>query len=93
VVPLFAGDQYENAARVAALGAGVALQVAGVADRRAGDMVPAGPAVLDRLAAAVHASLHDDGIRRGAEAIASEIAALPGPETCLPLLEDLVASA
>jgi UDP:flavonoid glycosyltransferase YjiC (YdhE family) len=92
VVPLFAGDQYENAARVHVTGAGVALQVDGVADRRAGDMVPSGPDVLDRLPAAVRAALHDDGLRRGAQAIAAEIAALPEPETCLPLLEELVGS-
>jgi MGT family glycosyltransferase len=92
VVPLFAGDQFENAARVDVTGAGVALQVDGVGDRRAGDMVPSGPAVLDRLPAAVHAALHDDGLRRGARAIAAEIAALPEPETCLPLLEELVGS-
>jgi glycosyltransferase len=92
VVPLFAGDQYENAARVDVTGAGVALQVDGVADRRAGDMVPSGPDVLDRLPAAVRAALHDDGLRRGAQAIAAEIAALPEPETCLPLLEELVGS-
>ena len=90
VVPLFAGDQYENAARVEAVGAGVSLQVDGVGDRRAGDMVPAGPAVLHRLPAAVHAALDGDGLRRGAQAVAAEIATLPGPETCLPLLEELV---
>jgi UDP:flavonoid glycosyltransferase YjiC (YdhE family) len=93
VVPLFAGDQYENAARVETLGAGVSLQVDAVGDRRAGDMIPAGPAVLDRLPAAVLAALHDDGLRRDARAVAAEIAALPDPETCLPLLEELVVSA
>ncbi|HET6653613.1 MAG TPA: glycosyltransferase [Nocardioides sp.] len=92
VVPLFAGDQFENASRVDAVGAGVALQVDGVADRRAGDMVPAGPAVLDRLPEAVLAALRDERIRRSARAVADEIAALPDPASGVPLLEELVAT-
>ena len=91
VVPLFAGDQFENASRVDAVGAGVSLQVDGVADRRAGDLVPAGPAVLDRLPEAVRSALHDEQIRSNARAVADEIAALPDPAAGVELLEDLAA--
>ena len=49
VLPLFSADQFENAAQVAAVRAGVALQVEDAADRLAGSMLPAGPDVLDRL--------------------------------------------
>ncbi len=92
VVPLFAGDQFENAARVDAVGAGVSLQVDGVADRRAGDMLPAGPAVLDRLPDAVRSALHDERIRGHARAVADEIAALPDPAAGVVLLDELAGS-
>jgi UDP:flavonoid glycosyltransferase YjiC (YdhE family) len=92
VVPLFAGDQFENADRVDAVGAGASLQVDGVADRRAGDMLPAGPAVLDRLPEAVRSALHDDRIRGNARAVSDEIAALPDPATAVGLLEELARS-
>lgn len=90
VVPLFAGDQFANAARVQAVGAGVSLQVDGAVGRCAGDLVPAGPSVLDRLPDAVAAALNDPGLRRGAREVADEIAALPDPATCVGLLDDLV---
>jgi UDP:flavonoid glycosyltransferase YjiC (YdhE family) len=89
VVPLFSADQFANAARVEAVRVGVALQEDGVADRRAGSMVPAGPAVLDRLPEAVLGVLHDAELRAGARAVAEEIAALPGTAACVALLEEL----
>jgi UDP:flavonoid glycosyltransferase YjiC (YdhE family) len=92
VVPLFASDQFANAGRVEAVRAGVALQEDGVDDRPAGSLVPAGPAVLDRLPDAVLSALHDDGLRAGARAVAEEIAALPEAAACVPLLEELVTS-
>jgi glycosyltransferase len=91
VVPLFSTDQFANATRVDDVGAGVALVEEGVADRRAGSMVPAGPAVLDRLADAVLRAVHDDGLRAGARGMAAEIAALPDAAESVPLLEELAA--
>jgi glycosyltransferase len=92
VVPLFSADQFENAARVDAVRAGVALMEDDVADRVAGTMVPAGPAVLDRLPAAVLAALHDADLSRGAQDVAAEIAALPDVGEAVPVLEAMVAS-
>jgi len=90
VVPLFSSDQFANAERVHAVGAGVALREDGVADRLAGSMVPAGPAVLADLAGAVMRAVHDDELRAGARHAAEEIAALPDVADCVPLLEALV---
>lgn len=92
VVPLFSADQFANATRVDDVGAGVALAEEGVADRIAGSMVPAGPAVLDRLTDAVMRAVHDDGLRVGARGVAAEIAALPDAAESVPLLEALVRS-
>lgn len=66
------------------------LQDEGVATRLAGSMIPAGPAVLDRLADAVTTALQDTELRRGAREVAAEIAGLPDTAHCLPLLEQLV---
>jgi UDP:flavonoid glycosyltransferase YjiC (YdhE family) len=78
VVPV-AADQPENAARCAALGVGRVVPRAEVS--------PA--AVRD----AVRAVLGDPAYRRNAGRLADEIAALPGPETGVTLLEDLAAGA
>lgn len=92
VVPLFSADQFANATQVDAVRAGVALAEEGVADRLAGSMLPAGPAVLDRLSDAVLRAVHDDGLRAGARGVAAEIAALPDVAQCVPVLEDLAAA-
>ena len=89
VVPLFSADQFANADQVAAVRAGVALKVEDAANRLAGSMLPAGPDVLDRLPEAVHAALHDPGLRGGAGAVAAEIAGLPEAAESVTLLEEL----
>jgi hypothetical protein len=88
VVPLFSADQFANAAQVAAVRAGVALQVEDAADRLAGSLLPAGPDVLDALPDAVLAALHDPGLRGGAGAVAAEIAALPEVMESVTLLAE-----
>lgn len=72
VVPLFA-DQPYNAARVAAIGAGVALD---------GD-----PAPVDRLAQALGRVLSEESYRRCARRIAEEIGCLPPVAESVPFLE------
>lgn len=63
LVPLFTTDQELNAARVAAVGAGIRLG--------------GGPAAVSDLAGAVTRVLADGGIRRRAQEVAAEMAALP----------------
>ncbi|MGZ5416820.1 MAG: glycosyltransferase [Nocardioides sp.] len=92
VVPLFSADQFANAAQVAAVLAGVALQVEDAADRLAGSLLPAGPDVLDRLPEAVRAAMHDPRLRGGARAVAAEIAALPEVAESVTVLEELHAA-
>jgi UDP:flavonoid glycosyltransferase YjiC (YdhE family) len=77
IVPIFA-DQPENAARVAALGAGRVVSP----DERT-------PAAIR---AAVRAVLSDPAYRLGAERLRNEIRALPGPGYGVALLEQLVAA-
>jgi UDP:flavonoid glycosyltransferase YjiC (YdhE family) len=73
-VPLFV-DGPVNAARVAELGAGIAL---------------AGPdAIADELAPAVRRLLDEPGHRAGAAAVAEEIAALPPVDEAVALLQSL----
>lgn len=62
-VPLFTPDQHDNAAAVAAAGAGVAL--------------PGGPEAMAGLGAAVTGVLADDAARSAAQRVAAEIADLP----------------
>lgn len=90
VVPLFASDQFDNAERVAAVGAGVALQDPGVEHRLAGDMTPSGPAALESLPDAVLHAVSDASLRAGAHRVASEIAGLPDTSACVPELVRLV---
>ena len=75
VVPLFA-DQPYNAARIAAVGAGVALD-GGI------------PAVADGLGPAIERVLADPSYRAGARRIAADIAALPPVAEAVPLFEEL----
>jgi UDP:flavonoid glycosyltransferase YjiC (YdhE family) len=92
VVPLFSADQFANADQLAAVRAGVALQVEDAAERLAGSMLPAGPDVLDRLPEAVSAALHDPGLRSGAGAVAAEIGTLPEVAESVTVLEQLPAA-
>jgi MGT family glycosyltransferase len=76
LIPMGA-DQPLNAARCAALGVGLAL-----------DAVAATP---EAIRAAVATVLENPGYRAAAERLRDEIAALPGPEHAVRLLEQLVA--
>ena len=81
VVPLFA-DQPENARRVAAIGAGVAVEP--------GDAAPREPvrSTIDTsaLRAAIEAVLADPTFRRCAERVADEMRALPPTDAALATL-------
>jgi UDP:flavonoid glycosyltransferase YjiC (YdhE family) len=76
VLPLFA-DQPYNAARVAALGAGIALE--------------RGPAGVGGLRSAVEALLADPGYAERAAAIAADVRALPDVDAAAALLAELAA--
>lgn len=76
VAPTMGADQPLNAARCAALGVGLAL-----------DAVTATP---ESVRAAVTTVLSDPRYRHAAERMRDEIAALPGPEYAVGLLERLV---
>jgi MGT family glycosyltransferase len=76
VVPLFA-DQPSNAAQVAAIGAGIALD--------------GGPAAVNRLAQAVERVLSEGSYRRCARSIADEIGRLPPVADSVPFLESIAA--
>ena len=77
VVPLFA-DQPINAARVAALGAGIALEggPAAAAERSPAEIV-----------AAVRRLLDEPGFGEAVRALADEAAALPPVDEAVPALE------
>ena len=81
VVPLFA-DQPDNARRVAAIGAGVAVEP--------GDEAPREPvrSTIDTsaLRAAIEAVLADPAYRRSAERVADEMRALPPTDAALAIL-------
>ena len=74
VIPLFA-DQPENARRVAAVGAGIALE--------------GGRAAVGQLSPAVQRVLKDPTYRAGAHRIAGEIRSLPPVEESVPFLEEI----
>jgi UDP:flavonoid glycosyltransferase YjiC (YdhE family) len=85
VLPLFAGDQWDNARRIAEIGAGVAL------DRDTGRTMfdlPSASAITG-LAGAVERVLGDDGHRRAAEEVAASAAALPPVAAAVDALEEL----
>lgn len=89
VLPLFAGDQFANAERVAATGTGRALVDGTAAERRAADLVPRGPRATDRVAAAVEGVLSDPSSAAAARAVAAEMAGLPDISACAEALEAL----
>lgn len=76
VLPLFA-DQPFNAARVAALGAGIALE--------------GGASAVGELNGALRRVLADDSFRRNAGRVAQEIDRLPPVSEAVPYLESLTA--
>lgn len=90
VVPLFSFDQFENADRVAAVGAGVALQDDEATNRPAGAVFQHGPDAVDRLADAVLHVITDASMRDVARDLATEIAALPPSTDCVAALQELV---
>lgn len=81
-IPLFSADQFANAARIEAVGVGVALTDAalGIAER---NVVPNGPASVDGLAEAVTSMLGDESVRGASRAMASEVLALPSTAECI----------
>jgi UDP:flavonoid glycosyltransferase YjiC (YdhE family) len=82
VVPLFAGDQWHNARRVAQVGAGIALQEN--AGPRGIFEVP-GPPVVAALGEAVQSALDDPAYRRAAGGVADAIADLPPVDAAVDL--------
>jgi UDP:flavonoid glycosyltransferase YjiC (YdhE family) len=81
-LPLFAGDQWRTARRVADVGAGVVLDDG---ERRVFDLP--GPEVVARLPGAVRDVLADARFRLRARGIAEEIAALPPADDAIAALE------
>lgn len=90
VIPLFASDQFDNARRVAAVGAGIALEDPDVDDRLASEMIPAGPRAVEGLPRAVLQAISDSDLKTAATSVAAEIALLPEASDCVRTLEDLV---
>ena len=75
IIPLFANDQFLNAERVAAIGAGVCLD--------------GGPAAVSGLAPSLAALLGDASYAEKARGVAAAMAALPEVASCVPFLEEL----
>jgi UDP:flavonoid glycosyltransferase YjiC (YdhE family) len=75
VVPLFASDQFDNAERIDAIGAGVCLE--------------GGPGAARDVPGALDAVLREPRFRAVARNIADEIAALPDAATAVPLIEQI----
>jgi UDP:flavonoid glycosyltransferase YjiC (YdhE family) len=89
-VPLFAFDQWANAAAVAGRGAGIALD-ADAGARRLLVMPPA--QVLDGLAPAMGRVLSDASYARSAQELAGAMAALPAPDAALDLIGEMAVAA
>jgi len=83
VVPVFA-DQFENARRIAAAGAGVVVEGAHEAQLDARRLIGVGAA--PRVARAIDAVLENASYRRRARSIAAEMAAAPTAQEVLGLL-------
>jgi MGT family glycosyltransferase len=84
ILPLFAGDQWRTARRVAELGAGILLQGG---ERRV--VEPPDPNVISELPGAVQRVLDDPRFRETAQEVAREQAELPPAETAVAALEAL----
>lgn len=86
ILPLFSGDQLDNADAVARAGAGVALSEE--SRTRRATAVP-GPGVLAELAPAVLRVLSDDSYRTAAVRIAAEMRALPAIDAAVVDLSEI----
>jgi len=84
LLPLFAGDQWRTAARVAALGAGIVLE-----DGERYVFEAPGAAVLAALPAAVMRLIEEPAFAAAAGALRADHAALPGPDDAVAMLEGL----
>jgi UDP:flavonoid glycosyltransferase YjiC (YdhE family) len=82
LLPLFAGDQWRNARRVDAVGAGILLE-----DGPRRGLEPPGPAVLAALGGAVRRVLEEPGQRDAARVLAGAMAALPPVDAAVDGLE------
>jgi UDP:flavonoid glycosyltransferase YjiC (YdhE family) len=82
LLPLFAGDQWRTARRVADVGAGLVLEDG---ERRVFD--PPGPALIAALPAAVQDVLADSRLRETAQRFGREMAALPPASAAATALE------
>jgi len=76
-LPLFSSDQFANARRIQEVGAGISIEL--------------GTDAPSRVRAALEEVLHSDAHRAGARSIADDIASLPNPRECVPVLEDIAA--
>jgi UDP:flavonoid glycosyltransferase YjiC (YdhE family) len=85
VIPIFGGDQWHNARRVAAVGAGIALEGEPRAERRMLDMPE--PEVFAALPDAIEQLLGDPGYGRAARRIAGAIDALPPIDAAVDVLQ------
>ena len=90
VVPLFSFDQFVNAARVAAVGAGLALTDPGAADLPTAQLIPGGPRAASGLGAAVATVLDEEAYRDRARAVVREVEQLPTTTEVVASLVDLV---
>jgi UDP:flavonoid glycosyltransferase YjiC (YdhE family) len=84
LLPLFAGDQWRTAKRVAELGAGIVLDDG---ERRVFD--PPGDAVVSALPAAVMRLIDDPAFADAARALSTDLAALAPPDGAVARLEAL----
>ena len=84
VLPLFAGDQWRTARRVAEVGAGLVLEDG---ERRVFE--PPGPALMAALPGAVQEVLADPRFRHTVQGIGKEMAALPPASAAVSALQAL----
>jgi UDP:flavonoid glycosyltransferase YjiC (YdhE family) len=91
VVPMFGDDHFRNAARVADIGAGIALSGERGPGRRMFD--GPGPDLLAALRPAVESVLGDPRYRRAASDVARSVAALPPVDTAVDVLRTIVTPA
>jgi MGT family glycosyltransferase len=87
LLPLFAGDQWRTAQRVAEVGAGILVE-----DEERRVFESPGPRAMDALPGAVERVLGHAGFRETAERLGREIAELPGAVSAVRLLEELAAA-
>jgi UDP:flavonoid glycosyltransferase YjiC (YdhE family) len=93
VLPLFSFDQFDNARRVAEVGAGVALVDDPATRPVAGVFLQTGPAAVEQLPQAIDRALTDAALHERATALAQEISELPPVATCLDSLGGTIPAA